>query len=695
MNQTLTYQTDGHEHSESAVPHGSSVPSGNRGRKLTIVYWLVVAIVLGTGVLFRFDGLYRNYPYMNHHDEVHIVRHAMNMFRDRTFDPHIYYYGTGLMNLTNLPIWVYHRLTYTLNDFRARVKIYPEAAYFRDKYPAEEQEPRCEMVEPAFLITGRYFVLAFSVLSLVLLFVFLHLTEGPMAALFGAAIFAFLPAIVVHTHRLNNDIPITLCLTVTLAALHFWRQYRSFSILVLASAAAGAACVFKPTGIVIILLPVLAVLFEKGSIARKAASMAAIAVSSILALYICFPGLLGNEGTVLWWLLKSEHFYSGNRVSDSVLSLAVRPDYIGTPALVLCGLAFLLCLCRQPRVFIPHLIFWTVNGALFMRHSYQPIRNLYPLAPLLAYYLAHSLSYFPRGHRMRSLKGCMRASALCLACCLSVYLACNCYCVQSAFAGLEDSRITMARWIKQHATPGTTLLLSDDLCFAPLALRDITSASGIKISAVPGYTDIPGSLSGASYVIVPKFPLEGREKISGEAKAKQIQETLLKAGYAEVFAAGVSNAVMYWGFTPRNDVAFALYSLIPGDQEFAKKNPTDGAITARTGFYNPEKSGIWLERQARFAFNRDLRAFSFALSPPPNVDAGHPIDTKVLCEATGVVFAHHFTGNSSFEVTVNAPKAGQTVLITSSRDYCPAREGSSPDQRSLAVKLHGMNAVAP
>jgi hypothetical protein len=284
---------------------------------------------------------------------------------------------------------------------------------------------------------------------------------------------------------------------------------------------------------------------------------------------------------------------------------------------------------------------------------------------------------------------------VCLAFCLSAYLAYNCFCVQSAYANSEDSRTTMARWIKQHASPGTALLLSDDLCFAPVALSDTELASGVKINTVPSYTDIPGNLRGASYVLIPKHPLEGREKVSGEAKSKQIQETLLKAGYAEVFTAGVSNAVMYWGFTPRNDVAFALYSLVPGDQRFAQKTRSDIVFSMQTGFYNVEKSGVWLARQARFAFNRELRRCSFALTPPPNVDEMHPTDIEVRCEATGVVVAHRFTDRTPFTVTVNTPKAGQTVLITSSRDFCPARDGNSSDTRSLALKLGSINAVAP
>lgn len=136
------------------------------------------------------------------------------------------------------------------------------------------------------------------------------------------------------------------------------------------------------------------------------------------------------------------------------------------------------------------------------------------------------------------------------------------------------------------------------------------------------------------------------------------------------------------------------YSLIPSGESVVRKT-SESVIEMQAGFYNVEKSGVWLARLARFAFIRDLRQFSFALLPPPNTDAAHPADVEVRCEATGVVVAHRFTDRTPFTVTVTAPRAGQAVLITSSREYCPAREGTSADTRNLAVKLYEIKAVAP
>jgi hypothetical protein len=139
----------------------------------------------------------------------------------------------------------------------------------------------------------------------------------------------------------------------------------------------------------------------------------------------------------------------------------------------------------------------------------------------------------------------------------------------------------------------------------------------------------------------------------------------------------------------------AYYRLIPDDRNFTQKALFDGVITTQKGFYNPEKSGVWMARRARFTFTRDLRLCSFSLSPPPNVDVGHPADIEVRCEAAGMVIAHRFTDRTPFTVTVDAPKAGQTVVVTSTMSFCPARAGTSADTRRLALKMHGMNAVAP
>ena len=49
------------------------------------------------------------------------------------------------------------------------------------------------------------------------------------------------------------------------------------------------------------------------------------------------------------------------------------------------------------------------------------------------------------------------------------------------------------------------------------------------------------------------------------------------------------------------------YGLIPGTQGVIRKTQSESVIDMQTGFYDVEKAGVWLARQARFAFNRDLR----------------------------------------------------------------------------------------
>jgi hypothetical protein len=134
---------------------------------------------------------------------------------------------------------------------------------------------------------------------------------------------------------------------------------------------------------------------------------------------------------------------------------------------------------------------------------------------------------------------------------------------------------------------------------------------------------------------------------------------------------------------------------VPGEQRAARSTLFGNAITLLEGCHRPEVAHVWLTREARFAFNRDLRRCSFKLKPPPNVDAGHPSDIEVRCEGAGVVIAHRFTDRSPFTVTVDAPKAGQTVLVTAGRELCPDREGVSTDTRCLALDLYGMETLAP
>ncbi len=127
-----------------------------------------VVVLLAAATLLRLDGVALNYPYLTYIDEGYVVRHAMNMFRDGTLDPHWYLYYPGLMNLINAPLWAGHRSMQTLDAFRETVTVYPDTEYFTQKYDGDPAsvEPYYSVVEPpVFLLAGRIIVALFSAAS--------------------------------------------------------------------------------------------------------------------------------------------------------------------------------------------------------------------------------------------------------------------------------------------------------------------------------------------------------------------------------------------------------------------------------------------------------------------------------------------------------------------------------------------------
>ena len=96
-----------------------------------------VVVLLAAATLLRLDGVALNYPYLTYIDEGYVVRHAMNMFRDGTLDPHWYLYYPGLMNLINAPLWAGHRSMQTLDAFRETVTVYNETENFTQKYDGD------------------------------------------------------------------------------------------------------------------------------------------------------------------------------------------------------------------------------------------------------------------------------------------------------------------------------------------------------------------------------------------------------------------------------------------------------------------------------------------------------------------------------------------------------------------------------
>ena len=120
----------------------------------------------------------------------------------------------------------------------------------------------------------------------------------------------------------------------------------------------------------------------------------------------------------------------------------------------------------------------------------------------------------------------------------------------------------------------------------------------------------------------------------------------------------------------------------------------NGTIRPLADFHAPEAGHVWLRRDARFSFARSLRSCSFKLKPPALASPDRPVDVVVRMGTGQTVCSHRFTDARPFVVTLDAPKAGQTVSIQSSRSFCPSRDGGGTDTRDLALDMYAFQAAS-
>jgi 4-amino-4-deoxy-L-arabinose transferase-like glycosyltransferase len=232
---------------------------------------------------------------------------------------------------------------------------------------------------------------------------------GRATGIAAATLVAVLPIFVTRSSVVIVDTPATFFATATLyCAARFTVAGRTRALITwvaLAGAASGFAFATKYT-VGVVLLSVFAVIALRRdlSIARTLALAAAGAGAFVASAVIAMPALVLRVPEVIDAFRFQERRYARG-VTPSYLHELSRPVELGWLLLLvgLIGLGVLLSSRRARPVTIGFLAFAIPSLPLFLRSSYQPLRNLLPMMPFLAIAMAATVVWAVRfvGGRLR------------------------------------------------------------------------------------------------------------------------------------------------------------------------------------------------------------------------------------------------------------------------------------------------------
>lgn len=602
-------------HSQTRLPHSQA--RRERPSRKHFAAGVALLVLAAAGSWLRFDGAFLHYPYFTHVDEGHTVRQAMNMFRAETWDSGWYYYNTGLMNLTNLPIWANHAIDGDLPGFRKTVKVYPRVAPF-ENYPPEDMERRYGIVNPEiFLFSARVWTAALCSLGILLCYLALAALLPPIYALLGAALFAVTPAMVIPAHYVNNDVPMATATAGLLWMALRWRRSSRYGDAAGAGIFAAAGASLKVTGFFLGAMPGLVVLLGTATWPRKLKAAGLMIGAAAVSFYVFNPGLLGRESQVLGWLFGNKEIYAGKSTAPLLLQAAEASQF-GWPILILAALGLLLGMLRQPRVFGPALAALGLYTAPFLLTPFQPVRNFYPAYPIV---LLSAVWLFYAGHALlqRRLSASWSGSIVAVAALLLTgWMAAQTWTAQKQWHSQPHSRVAVTDWLEAHAPEGSTVALLHDAAFAPSPLLALAHNKKLALLDVSSFDSLGRACHSADIVVVPAKPLFGKKREVDHALQHAVGETLRREGLERVFTVGDTVAFLYWGYYCLPQTQFNVFARPEGAAR-PERHFEPGLHLWQPPPYPEPAHELAAEGITRFAAQRYIREPSDASLPPNRV----------------------------------------------------------------------------
>ncbi len=467
------------------------------------LFLFLVICTLGAA-LFRWHALPSGLPYISYIDEGHVLHRVQHMLSHKTWDPAWYRYPSFLINV----------IAVVCSSFELLLGI-----SIRSSIPAGYTEYYDLIGPQEMILIGRTVVFLSSLVLIPLASYTAFLLSGTRAAGYAALISAALPAITTRSTIVIVD-TVAGCL-VALAFLFSalsLRKNNSLSLLCLASFAAGCAFTTKYPAGAILLLPLVSLWFVPGfSFVHKCKQSVTLAVVFLGAILVTMPALLMRPIDVFADIQAQWGYYATKSSASGYLANMLSVNEVGVFISILIGIGFLALLVdRTLRPLSAGIIaFLGVLGLALFRSDYQPFRNMLPIVclflPLAGVGCRQLLSYAKK----------FKVTPL-VACAIFILIALETSSPllewRKRVLALEDSRVEMARWIRENVPKDSKVFIARESVFfdslVPQAIEGSCEDADIR---VVDYILLPASCSLASqesyeklYEVgkraLPKFP---------------------------------------------------------------------------------------------------------------------------------------------------------------------------------------------
>jgi hypothetical protein len=367
-------------------------------------------------------------------------------------------------------------------------------------HPVEETVASESIIEPPiFLLVGRALVAIAGTVAIAFMFLLLREFMPAPAALAGAAWFGAIPTLVEYSHFVVNDIPMMLVYTAMFwCTVRWWRSGRD-PWMYAAGALVGVVCSFKTTGILALGYPALVLLVSPRSPRAKLVLLGAISLLTVLTFHVLSPAMLGKYDRILANLHDQERFYKQAYPVATVTSFdhLLNKNGFGylAPILALLGTAGAAFDRANRRILLATFVYLATMLAFFGRYTFQPVRSLLPLFPLIVLLASYGVVRFVASGRAPARWQKILAGGLLVV--LAVQFSARAWAEQRAFLGEHDSRLGVIARLKTLARPGESIAVPETLAFHPRTLAD----SCLPIQVVPT-GDRDGFLA-ADWVVIP------------------------------------------------------------------------------------------------------------------------------------------------------------------------------------------------
>ncbi|MEA2620648.1 MAG: hypothetical protein QOC97_1421 [Chloroflexota bacterium] len=341
---------------------------------------LALAALLGLialGAFLRILGIGFGRPFAYHPDENIIVGAAMDMVRNRDWDPHNFFYSSLSFDI--------QAVVTGIARFAGGGTLERGQGWLFGSEALPEQF--------RYFLAGRAVVAAMGVLTIPVTFAIAHRWGGRAAGLVAAAIVALAPLHITNSRYVTTDVPVTLLCALTLLATVEAQRRGGDRWWVLSGVFAGLAISTKWNGAVVLIVPLVAYLSAAASLSDLLASVRRrtpylIVAAAALALLATTPALLLDTTAVIDYLALQAQLYArgrGNERSPGVLFNArALIDGMGPVAAGLGLVGSLAILAGRHRREIALPVFVAAYFVTISIPATHYERNLLPIVPYLA-----------------------------------------------------------------------------------------------------------------------------------------------------------------------------------------------------------------------------------------------------------------------------------------------------------------------